>query len=128
MSDNTSNIAAIAGPIRVLMTGAGAPGAAGIIKCLQQDPQVELITADANPDSAGHYLSKQFIRIPLADDPLFTETLLALCREKNIHVVLPLVTRELMHFANHLHEYEMAGTRVIISQPASLEIAINKSR
>ena len=114
--------------IRVLMTGAGAPGAAGILKCLTADPQVEVVTADANPDSAGHYLSKEFVQIPRADDPAFIETLLAVCRQKNIHVVLPLVTRELMHFATHIDDFEMAGTRISITTPASLEIAINKSR
>ena len=33
-----------------------------------------------------------------------------------------------MHFATHLNEFEMAGTRVLVTPPASLEIAINKSR
>lgn len=114
--------------IRVLMTGAGAPGAAGILTCLTADPQIEVVTADANPDSAGHYLSKEFVQIPRADDPAFIESLLAVCRQKNIHVVLPLVTRELMPFACHLQAFEMAGTRIPVTSPAGLEIAINKSR
>ncbi len=115
-------------PIRVLMTGAGAPGAAGILKCLAQYPRIQVLTADANPASAGHYLNKHFVQIPNAGDTAFAETLLMICREHNIHVVLPLVTRELMHFANRLNEFEMAGTRVIVTPPASLEIAINKSK
>lgn len=110
------------------MTGAGAPGAAGILKCLKADPQIEIVTADANPESAGHYLSHDFVLIPKADDPSFIDTVVAICREKNIHVILPLVTRELMHFARHSNVFEMAGTRISITPPASLEIAINKSR
>lgn len=110
------------------MTGAGAPGAAGILKCLAADPQIEVVTADVNQESAGNYLSKEFVQIPRADDPAFIETLLAVCRQKNIHVVLPLVTRELMHFATHINDFEMAGTRISITAPASLEIANNKSR
>ena len=130
MPDTTTNTTVIPdnSPVRVLMTGAGAPGAAGILKCLSQEPRLQVITADANPESAGHYLNKDFIQIPKADDPGFTETLLHICREKNIHLILPLVTRELMHFATHLNEFEMAGTRVLVTPPASLEIAINKSR
>lgn len=130
MPDATTNTPAISetSPVRVLMTGAGAPGAAGILKCLSLEPRLQVITADANPESAGHYLSKDFIQIPKADDPGFIETVLRICRKKNIHVVLPLVTRELMHFATHLNEFEMAGTRVLVTPPASLEIAINKSR
>ncbi len=114
--------------IRVLMTGAGAPGAAGILKCLRTDPKIEVVTADANPESAGHYLSQDFVLIPKADDPSFIDRVIAVCREKNIHVVLPLVTRELMHFATHINAFEMAGTRISITPPASLEIAVNKSR
>jgi carbamoyl-phosphate synthase large subunit len=32
------------------MTGAGAPGAPGIIKCLLQDKRIQLLIADADPD------------------------------------------------------------------------------
>lgn len=128
MSITPANIMPDKGPIRVLMTGAGAPGAAGILKCLAQDHRIQVLAADANPASAGHYLNKNFVQIPTADDPAFTETLLMICREHNIHVVLPLVTRELMHFATKLNEFEMAGTRVIVTPPAALEIAINKSK
>ena len=46
----------------------------------------------------------------------------------NIHVILPLVTNELVHFASHTNEFEMAGTRLLVTPLASLEIAINKSR
>lgn len=128
ISNTQQEVTTANGPIRVLMTGAGAPGAAGIIKCLSQDKRLVVITADANPDSAGHYLNKNFVQIPHAEDPSFIESLLSVCREKNIHVVLPLVTRELMPLATHLNEFDMAGTRVMVTPPASLEIAINKSR
>ena len=64
MPDATTNTPAISesSPVRVLMTGAGAPGAAGILKCLSLEPRLQVITADANPESAGHYLSKDFIQ------------------------------------------------------------------
>ncbi len=110
------------------MTGAGAPGAAGILKCLRADPGIDVVTADANPESAGHYLSQDFVQIPKADDPSFIDRIIAVCREKNIHVILPLVTRELIQFATHSSAFEMAGTRISVTPAPSLEIAINKSR
>ncbi len=128
MTNTQPETSTVNSPIRVLMTGAGAPGAAGILKCLSQDKRLVVVAADADPDAVGHYLNKVFVQIPRADDPAFTATLLSVCREMNIHVVLPLVTRELMHFATHLNEFEMAGTHVIVTPPVSLEIAINKSR
>ena len=43
--------------IKVLMTGAGAPGGPGIIQALKKDNNIHLHIADANPNSSGRYMS-----------------------------------------------------------------------
>jgi carbamoyl-phosphate synthase large subunit len=114
--------------INILMTGAGAPGAAGILQCLWQHPAVHIIAADASPNAVGRYMVKDFETIPQATDAAFIDTLLALCREKNIHAVLPLVTKELIPLSQHSNEFELAGAKVMVSPATSLEIANNKSK
>ncbi len=114
--------------INILMTGGGAPGAAGIIKCLQQESSFHVIAADANSNAVGKYLAKEFVTIPVATDPSFIDAVLSICREKNIHVLLPLVTKELVPLSQHRQEFELAGVKLLISTTASLEIANNKSR
>ncbi|MBL7739981.1 MAG: ATP-grasp domain-containing protein [Chitinophagaceae bacterium] len=114
--------------INILMTGAGAPGAAGILQCLWQHSAIHITAADANPNAVGRYLVKDFAVIPKASDPAFVDTVLSLCREKNIHVVLPLVTRELIPLAQHGKEFEVAGAKLLASPAASLEIANDKSK
>jgi carbamoyl-phosphate synthase large subunit len=113
--------------INILMTGGGAPGAAGILHCLKQDPAVHITVADANPGAVGRYLNNDFETIPLANDPAFIDSVLAICRKKNIHVVLPLVTKELIPLSKHTMEFELAGAKLLISPTASLEVANNKS-
>jgi len=110
------------------MTGAGAPGAAGIIQCLNQHPSIIIVAADANPVAVGRYLLKDFTVIPKANDPSFIDSLLALCREKNIHAVLPLVTKELIPLSKHSKEFELAGAKLIASSAESLEIANDKGK
>lgn len=110
------------------MTGAGAPGAAGILKCLEQDNNVHVVSADADPEATGKYLVKEFVCIPTADKPDFTDKVLSICRKKNIHVLMPLVTKELIPLSQHIKEFELAGTKLLVSSTASLEIANNKSR
>lgn len=110
------------------MTGGGAPGAAGILKCLRQEKSFHIVTADANPNALGRYMSKDFETIPFADDPSFADTVLSLCRKKNIHALLPLVTKELIPLSQHSTEFELAGTKLLVSPTASLEISNNKSR
>ncbi len=110
------------------MTGAGAPGAAGILHCLFQDPAIQVTCADASPDAVGRYLATDFVNILYASDPAFADTVLSVCRHKNIHALLPLVTKELIPLSKKINEFELAGTRLLISPAASLEIANNKSR
>ena len=115
------------------MTGSGAPGAAGILHCLKQNPSFNITVADANPDAVGKYLNTDPIAIgsetiPFAQDAGFVESVLSLCRRKNIQAVLPLVTKELMPLSQHIHEFEQAGTKLLVSPASSLEIANNKSR
>jgi carbamoyl-phosphate synthase large subunit len=116
------------GRINILMTGGGAPGAAGILKCLHQQQKFHVTVADANPGAVGKYLNPDFVVIPMAADNSFTDAVLSVCRKKNIHVVLPLVTKELIPLAQHSNEFELAGAKLIVSPAASLEIANNKSR
>lgn len=110
------------------MTGGGAPGAAGILKCLQQEKSFHVVTADVNPNAVGKYMSRDFETIPLAGDPSFADTVFSLCRKKNIHVVLPLVTKELIPLSVQQKYFEAAGIKILVSPAASLEIANNKSR
>ncbi|MDZ4807899.1 MAG: ATP-grasp domain-containing protein [Bacteroidota bacterium] len=114
--------------INILMTGGGAPGAAGILKCLQQNKSFHVIAADANPGAVGRYLNKNFETIPLATDPSFMDVMLSLCRKRDIHIILPLVTKELIPLSKHTKEFELAGAKLSVSSTASLEIANNKSR
>jgi len=111
-----------------LMTGGGAPGAAGILRCLQKNNLFHITVADANPEAIGRFLSKDFEVIPFAKDPAFKDRVLSICREKNIQIVLPLVTKELIPLAQSINELESAGAKLLASPATSLEIANNKSR
>lgn len=110
------------------MTGGGAPGAAGILHCLQQENSFHITVADADAEAVGRFLHDDFEKIPLASDPGFAEALLLLCKKRNIQVIMPLVTKELIPLAQHKQNFEKAGIKVLVSSAASLEIANNKSR
>lgn len=114
--------------VNILMTGGGAPGAAGILKCLQQERSFHITVADADPNAIGRYLNKDYETIPFGNDPGFSEAVLFLARKRNIHALLPLVTKELIPLSQHIKEFELAGTKLLASPIASLEIANNKSR
>lgn len=108
------------------MTGAGAPGAAGIIKCLLQEESIRLTVADADENAVGKYLHQPFITIPRGDDPNFTERLLSICKEQEVDVVLPLVTRELFPLAEAKERFAEEGMKVLVSSAEAIQIANDK--
>jgi carbamoyl-phosphate synthase large subunit len=110
------------------MTGGGAPGAAGILKCLSLQKDFNVIIADANSNAVGKHLHHSFETIPPASATSFIPSILTLCKEKKVDIILPLVTKELIPLANNISAFENIGTKVLVSPAASLEIANNKSR
>ena len=114
--------------INILMTGGGAPGAAGIINCLKQEPGFNIITGDINPDAVGKFLTADFVKLPVASDPGFATTVREICIKKKIQVVMPLVTKELLPFAKEMDRFNEAGIKLLVSPFSSLEIANDKSR
>src|SRR5258708_21164452 len=114
--------------INILMTGGGAPGAPGILKCLQFNPGFEVTMADANPNAIGRWLHAEFETIPYAHEKNFIKQLLSICGKRNIHIIIPLVTKELIPLAHHKKEFEEQEIKVLVSNVDSLEIANNKSR
>ncbi len=110
------------------MTGAGAPGAAGIIHCLKMDSRFSIVAADAREEAYGRYLTESFELLPAADQPGFADQVLEICRKHDIKIILPLVTRELIPLAMHRQSFEKAGIMIPLSPVNALEIAINKGK
>lgn len=111
----------------VLMTGAGAPGGAGIIKCLNEEDSFRVSVADADTGAVGRYLAGSFYRIASASAPDFAEQLLLLCKAESVDIVLPLVTKELSPLSQNRQLFEEAGIRVLVSSPEAIRIANDKA-
>jgi carbamoyl-phosphate synthase large subunit len=113
--------------IKVLMTGAGAPGGPGIIKALQQGP-IDLFTGDCNAVASGRFLNEHFIELPAATQEEFIPFVLDFCLQNGIQVVFPLVTRELFKFAEHKQLFLAHNIKVLVSDFDSLSIANDKGK
>ncbi len=110
------------------MTGGGAPGAAGIIRCLQAEKRFRLHVGDANATATGRFLNDIFVQLPKASEPHFIDFVLDYCLKNGINVIFPLVTMELFRFSEAKDVFEKNNIKVIVSEKTSLDIANNKSR
>lgn len=116
--------------LRILMTGAGAPGAPGIIKSYRNNGErpVSVIGVDAKICVPTIGLLDNFKTIPLAADPLFIESVLTIAKENNVAVIQPLVTRELEIFAENLSVFKKEGIAVCVSPIETLQMANDKGK
>lgn len=115
--------------IRVLMTGAGAPGGPGIYKALSAQENLDVYTCDMNENASGRFLSpSKFEVIPAAIDQDFISEILNLCTRLSIDVVFPLVTMELFKLSEAKNKFAENGIKIIVSDSSSLYLANDKGR
>ena len=115
--------------ITVLMTGCGAPGAPGIIKCFRNNGErnIRLIGVDRNENAGARDLADAFFTVPSAGDEDFIPAVLELCRREKVDAVVPIVTRELGKFARSREKFREIGTGITVMDPEILEIVNNKA-
>ena len=115
--------------VTVLVTGGGAPGIAGTLYALRNNPdevQVRVITCDMRDDVIGKYLADRFYTVPPAENPDFIDTLLEIAVQEEVDVILPQVTQELLPLAENLSRFEKEGIAVAIASKEAIKCANDK--
>lgn len=108
-------------------SGAGAPGFAGIVRCLQSEPNWRIIAGDSQPNPYGKALVDVFVLMPPSSDEIkYMEALLSICSSESVDVILPITTRELDVLAKHAALIEAARMKLILSTLKALNTANNK--
>ena len=74
----------------VLMTGCGAPGAPGIIRCLRKNGErnIRIVSVDRNENAGSRDLVDAFYTVPSAEKEDFIPAVLDICRREGVQVAL----------------------------------------
>lgn len=112
--------------MNILITGAGGAAAVSIWKSLGQEHVVYMV--DIEPCAAGLYLvpAEQRLLIPRGDAENFIPSLVKVCEDKQIDVLIPTVDVELFPVAKHITEFTARGITVPISSAQSLALCRDK--
>jgi carbamoyl-phosphate synthase large subunit len=112
----------------VLVTGAGTAAAQGVMKALRRQEEIEtrVIAVDADPFNAGRHLAHVFHAVPRVDDPAHLDALLAICSEEKVAAVMPMLQSELLPLSRAKAAFRKYGCTVIVSEPAALEVCLDK--
>lgn len=116
--------------ITVLMTGAGAPGAPGILRCYRNNGErnIRVIGADIKKRVSTICNLDGFFQIPRPTAKDFCEQLLKITKQENVQVIQPLVTKELEVLSAHRSMFEECGIKVCCAELKHLEIANDKGK
>ena len=78
-------------PVRVLLTAAGSPGTAALVRALRENGERDLsvVGVDMSERSVGRHVCDSFHLVVPSDDPSFAPSLLAIVEQEVVDVVLP---------------------------------------
>jgi len=111
----------------LIPSGAGAPGFAGICRCLRAEATWQIVAGDVNEHAYGKALCDHFLVVPpSADESAYLECILSACITYSVDVVLPITTRELDVLARGRSRFDAMGISVVVSSAEAIEIANDK--
>ncbi|MBN1342018.1 MAG: ATP-grasp domain-containing protein [Phycisphaerae bacterium] len=117
-------------PLTILMTCGSGPGVVGHIDAARNNchAPVRMIVGDVRAEeSAGLALADAFVRIPMADDPDFVNSLIALCKRHHVDVVWSVFDGELEPLADARHRFEAEGIRLLLASRDTIRLCLDKA-
>lgn len=85
-----------------------------------------ILTADLKDNSPTSKISDKHFLVPRVDADHYIETLLTICQEQQISLVIPLIDTELILLAQHKDAFEQMGVTLLISSVEAHEICNDK--
>ena len=95
-------------------------------QALAQEGGGKVVAVDASPLAPALYLADEHYLIPESNEPEFLATMLRLCEQLSINLLIPTRDEELPFFAEWRERFKEVGTLVMISDPATVRICQDK--
>jgi carbamoyl-phosphate synthase large subunit len=110
----------------ILVTAAGAPGAARLLRALREngEREVRLVGVDMSERAVGRHLCDAFRLVPPGADPAFADALLELVEQERVDVILPQSSHDLPHLAARRAEFPVP---VLVSGPETVRRSNDKA-
>ncbi|WP_096388804.1 ATP-grasp domain-containing protein [Halopenitus persicus] len=113
--------------LTVLMTGAGAPGASGIIESLRltDERSFRIVGVDTNPEAYGFALVDAGHTVPPGESDEYVSRMVDVAAAEDADVILPLTTAEIEPLAAAREAFDAT---IMVSDPDALGVANDKGK
>jgi len=110
----------------ILVTAAGAPGAARLLRALRDNGErdVRLVGVDMGERAIGRHLCDAFHLVPAGSEPEYADALLEIVERETVDVVLPESSHDLPHLAARRDDF---GVPVLVSGPETVRRSNDKA-
>lgn len=111
-----------------MLSACGAQFAPGMVRCLKDNGErnIRVIGIDMHYDATLEGLYDGIYEVPAASDSKYIDTILKICRQENVEVVLPFMSAELIPILDRIEDFDKLGIKVAIGDRHSIEITTNK--
>jgi carbamoyl-phosphate synthase large subunit len=116
-------------PLRLLVTGAGAPGIAGTLYAIRNNPDerpTHIVAVDIEDRAVGGHLAEAFHVVPPPEDASYLDALTSIGEREGIEVVIPQTTREIAVLSQRRDELRDRGLRVAVASASAVKKANDK--
>ena len=114
----------------MLLTSVGGAGVPRLLDAMRAVNGLDavIIGVDAREDAIGAHFADEFYRVPHGSSPEYADTLLRLCSQCHIQVIVPLSDEEALQLSAASAQFERAGITILGSSYETTVIASNKFR
>jgi carbamoyl-phosphate synthase large subunit len=111
----------------VLVSAAGAPGTAALVRALREngEREVRVVGTDMAEGSVGRHLCDGFHLVPAGSDPEFANAMLEVVKEEGVDAILPQSSFDLLGLAEAKERFE--GAAVMVSSPEAVRRSNDKA-
>lgn len=85
-----------------------------------------LMGADISASAPALMYCDEAIIVPRISDPAYVPALLQICRERQIHALIPTIDTDLLILAQNRPQFEEAGTKVFVADPEKVALCRDK--
>jgi carbamoyl-phosphate synthase large subunit len=115
-------------PIRIVLTAAGCPGAAALIRMLKAngEREIAIVGTDARHDTAGRFLCDDFAVVPPGSSDEYAEALAEVVERERPDVLFVQSSAEVGPIARARTVFEGLGARVLVASPEAIDLCNDK--
>jgi carbamoyl-phosphate synthase large subunit len=115
--------------LTVVVTAAGAPGTAALLRALRANGErdLRLVGTDMSEQAVGRHLCDAFHVVPRGSDPAFADTVLDVARREAAAAVLPQSSFDLPGLAAARERFAAEGVAVLVASPEAVHRANDKA-